>query len=97
MPQGQGGPHIEYFKCNKTFLVNDLLAEREVDFMFLTETWLSSDCSATHIKAPLQNTDFHTLSILDQKREKDCGGQTLFLLMLSAVRTFCLVSLGLFF
>lgn len=28
---------------NKTFLINDLILDNSIDFMFLTETWLGSD------------------------------------------------------
>ena len=45
----------------KTFPVNDLCTELKVDCMFLTETWLSSDCSVAFFKASPRTTAFHTL------------------------------------
>ncbi len=31
---------------NKSFVINDLLTTNNLDFMFLTETWLEDNCSA---------------------------------------------------
>jgi hypothetical protein len=47
---------------SKTFLMNGLITERTDDCMFLTETWLSSDCSATLIEASPRTAAFDTLS-----------------------------------
>lgn len=70
--------------------MNDLISECKVEFMFLTETWLS-DCSATLIDTSPQTPAFHTLA----EKGKRVVGQPLFLLLLSAVRTFRLPALGL--
>ena len=32
--------------ANKSFLVNDIIISYNLDFMFLTETWLTEDCNA---------------------------------------------------
>ncbi len=32
---------------NKSFVINDLITTNNLDFMFLTETWLEDNCSAT--------------------------------------------------
>lgn len=33
--------------ANKSYLVNDLISTHQLDFLFLTETWLENDCNAT--------------------------------------------------
>ena len=43
---------------SKTFLMNDLITELKVDCMFLTETWLSSDCSAALIESSIPDYSF---------------------------------------
>ena len=42
----------------KTFLINDLICERKLDCMFLTETWLNKNGSAALIEASPPNYSF---------------------------------------
>ena len=43
---------------NKTFIINDLILDNNIDCMFLTETWLSSDGPATLLEASPPNYKF---------------------------------------
>ena len=43
---------------NKTFVINELIAERQLDCMFLTETWLNSDAPAILIETSPSSYSF---------------------------------------
>ena len=43
---------------NKTFLVKDLICDRKLDCLFLTETWLKTDASIALIEASPMNYNF---------------------------------------
>ena len=47
---------------NKTFSINDLICDKKIDFLFLTETWLGSDGAALLAEATPPNYSFiHTI------------------------------------
>ena len=56
---------------NKTFIINDLILDNNIDCMFLTETWLSTDGPATLLEASPPNYKF-SFSLRTGKR----GGGT---------------------
>ncbi|MDG2555400.1 hypothetical protein P7M41_25725, partial [Vibrio parahaemolyticus] len=61
---------------NKTFIINDLILDNSIDFMFLTETWLNENNSAAVLieSAP---PNFHFISSVRELR-KGGGVATLF-------------------
>lgn len=54
----------------KTFIINDLIADNILDFIFLTETWLSTDGAISLIEASPPNYNFFQI-IRQRKRVVD--------------------------
>jgi len=47
---------------NKSFIINNLILDNNIDCLFLTETWLGVDALATLTEASPPNLDFYFLS-----------------------------------
>ena len=57
---------------HKTDIIMEQILDRDSDLVFLTETWLTSDCN--HVTAMVKTYGYEILHCRRKNREKETGG-----------------------